>query len=194
MTGLNLLEEISARVPDTPAMKLLDAVNAVVDILERRLLLFRSELLYDSATLVTDSSGIATLPAQFLGLFDRPIVGLRKLEPYQGRPIIPIVYAGTLPVWYRVKGSVLEVGPTATSQQVTLSYYKGLGRLAAVSEALPLADLFRQVYVLGAVALLGGAWPAVDPGFEVMLQQYVDVALSTRNRIIAKSARVAGYF
>ncbi len=193
MTGLGVLNTIANRIPEKPVMALLDALNAVRLVLERRLLFYRSDLLQSSVVLTTDSSGRVALPDLFLGVLGNPFVGEIRLQPLN---IIgdPALFTGIIPSWYSLTGNVLQVFPVAAPVAVTVPLLLGLGDIGDLVTELPLSSLFHEMYVEGALVLLNGSWPTTDPRFQQLLNDYVDVVVMGRNRIISSASRVPQYF
>lgn len=195
MTGLEVLNAVANRIPEKPAMSLLDALKAVCAVLERRLLVYRSDLLRDMAILTTDGTGKVDVPAQFMALDGDLYVSATRLDPLSVDMLgSTSVLVGTFPRWFVLTGSSLSVLPVTGSVIVSFPYLKSLSTVSGLVEALPLSDQFSQAYVEGVVVLLNGVWPMNHPQFQQMISEYVDVVLANRKRVISKASRIPQYF
>ena len=197
MTGLDVFNAIAARVPEKPVMSLLDALNAVISVLERRLLYYRSDLLQTLAAMTTDANGRAPLPDLFIGIVGNPYSGVTQLEPLSlgraGLAMQGVTVAGK-PCWYTIEGSDLLVSPVVSPTAIVLPCFIGLGKIASLSATLPLSVLLSQAYTEGALVLLSGVWPTSEPRFQQLLNDYVDVLIASRNRVVGSRARIPQYF
>jgi hypothetical protein len=181
-----LLTSLLPRIPKANiSMSFLDAMQAALDIIVKRLWLKHSDLI--KTPLNPDISVAAetdnfTLPSDYLGFVEPPFVTYGGAT-YQLQPLPPASRYSFpepgQPQYYELLGSTVYLYPTPDSSiSVKGLYYMNPPKLTALSSTIPFNGLFDQVF-RDVVLMVGGQGIAiiVQPQFEAFMRSQVDQVL-----------------
>lgn len=162
----------------------MDAANAVQQIITRRLLLKKSDLLLEdfTAAIVAPASTF-TLPTGFKGFAERPYLSGTSTHlmtlPRELRS--QLTTPGT-PKFYEMRGTTVKLFPTPSANVTVVGvYYKEPTAFTTLTATMPFGGLADDIFVEGITRLaVTGMKTAIDPEFLAMIYNQLEEILSSR--------------
>lgn len=190
MTGYELLNRLLPRLDKVEAVEgfvFIDALNAAVDLLFKRLVNRKSDLAKNplSLELATNDSSKA-MPADFRGFVERPYYGGTLLNPLKIEE--EAAYNGIdpgKPKFYQLKGQTLHIYPATDAAIIIKGDYWAAPVTVVIGDALPYSgmfDLALQETVLQMAK--DGIIPVLaSQAFVIVLDRLIDDVVMNRNNV-----------
>lgn len=205
MTVAELFDRVLPRlVSKPPVLAFVDAVQAVQEVISRRLWEHGSDLLKSPWTSETQLAGTSevTLPGDMLGVMsdttrDPPFITYTSSGATQIAPLYPlegsranyVLKADAIPEAYEIRSTTFELFPgSSVAFTLTVPMFRRPAPITSMSSTLPWGGMHDQLFQ-DAVLYMGGpegAWmAAVTPGLELAIKAAVDsgTAIRTGRRV-----------
>lgn len=184
LTVADVFHRTVSRLQGPALCTIIEAVQAVQEMIVGRLLLRRSEILIAERDVkISMEAGLPrrVLPAGFLALSARPyLADGYRLAPLAGRE--QVRQAEGHPRCYRVVGRQLEVWPIPVEAiDIYVPHYARPQTIESMDDELPFHGLFDSVFIDGCVAVMSmGLVPQGNNQVAAMVQQGVDALLVSK--------------
>lgn len=187
---LNQVLEQLVALKITPKMSFYNAINVVQDLMVRRLVTIKSELLFslETSEQIAASGSTCTLPFGFIGFKEKPYIS--GLKYARLTPLLPETREDftepSTPLYFEVTGRTLTVyPPTKTAIYLKLPVYKKPDKITALRVISPPADIYTPFNGLADTMLVDGTLRVLaegvalltDPGFIKEINSYVEEIL-----------------
>lgn len=162
----------------------LDAANAVLQVITKRLLIKKSDFLREDFTgTVTNAVPYFTLPTGFKGFAEKPYLSgtTQFLWPLPPEARAFLTTAGT-PRYYELRGTICKVFPSPTASTTVVGlYYKEPTAFSDFTSSMPFGDLANDIFVEGIIRVcIEGLKIVVEPEFLGMMYSQIEEVLPSR--------------
>jgi len=181
---LDLALQRAASLKMTAKMPFMNAVNMALDIIYKRLLIRKSDLVKASfSSSITANVNTCTLPTNFNGFFERPYFSgyTTLLDPLPTESRAYLTTAGT-PRYYEIKGTTLYLHPTPSIAFTLVgNYMVKPTALSALTDAVPFNGLIDWLFLDTVLKISEGGMAVIaDPVFRTALYSQLEEILSFR--------------
>ncbi|KKW05295.1 MAG: hypothetical protein UY41_C0057G0001 [Candidatus Moranbacteria bacterium GW2011_GWE1_49_15] len=174
-----------AKINKPPMIDFLTAANMTMDIIYRRLMTKKSELILGSfSQAVLANASTVTLPTDFQGFFERPYISgsTWHLDPLPGEYRASLTTPGR-PQFYELRGTTMTLFPrTSAALTIVGQYYKKPVKFTALTNVIPYNGLIDNVLQEGSIAVgMTGMGALLDAQFQAIMSKMIDEVLAFRS-------------
>lgn len=196
-TVQQIVDQVLPRIATvkTAGMTAIDSINAITNMIFKRLLARKSDLVTAEIAIMYATGVMAmAVPTTFFGLKTQPYIpgsvaldNVRDKSQWYGNPGEPREY--------ELRQGTMYVYPTPTeTTTIKMEYFRNPGVVDSFDDVVPFTGMFNQVYIEGIInfATKGPAYQT-DQAFAAFVQSEIETILPSRN-VPLRSRRAGSYF